>query len=654
MVEFELDRLPPARRARNNGIRQPTYTNIFSKIWFAGTSAMPRLIRAVIIFVLSPLLLLMLIGLAETAMSPKDATEINDMVMTVPDGSEAMERSIFGYGMAWGKRGATTAQLTTDISELGDRSQERAIFITRARRAVQASVNGEPLTSLGGPSRERDYKVFNPHIFIIPPSSAISPQILTLDLQTRQTQPYVSQIFIGKTENLRSAWSTRKFLALALIIAAASICAISAILSFAMGVRRSDRYAALSFGALMLSWFIIDLYYLGVTSNWPMNLSRAFYSSASFVLILASLNYMNEWTFRLRVIRTRIVPILTIALFAKIIPIFFVDGQIYFYILISADVIAAGCTLFLLGQLFLYLARNTDVSIFPAIIFLICVSAVVIDLLYTSAPSFGRFFFPETGITLHYGPIFSAFLALTIIAGFIRSFLQAQKVLSSSNVVLSARLAERETEIEQVYAAREAEMREAALVEERKRIMRDMHDGVGGRLLSLSLRARGDGLAPEEMSRELEDSLQELRLIVDSMDTADGDLELALGALRGRLEPALYTAGIALEWDAGELGAQPGYGPQEVLSIYRILQEAVTNAIRHSGAKHVAFKSRINEAGKIQISLVDDGKGLDANTIRDGAKGIANLRSRALSLGGQIDFENDNGLTITLTLPERN
>ena len=632
-----------------------TMASLIRRMWMWGTPSFPRLARAIYAFALAPIFLLVLLGLAENSMKTTNAIEVVDMVATVPMGEEAMVRSPYGYGMAWGKRGASTATLTTEISDFGDRTKERALYLPRVRRAVQANINGTPLISVGGPSRESDYISFEPHLFIVPPSLETGPQVLTLDLQTRQTQPYVSKVLIGTMEDLRPAYSMRKFFAISVIIAAAAICGLSAVLSFALAIRGTGRYAAISFGALMLSWLIIDVFYMGVTSSWPINMSRALYSSASFVLIVASLNYGNEWTFKIPFVRKWVVPSLAIAFVLKTIPIFFVDGEVYFYILMSADVIAASCVLFLFGLLFTRLARNSDISFFTAVIFIVCILSVVVDVMYAVTTKFGTFLYPDTGITLHYGPIFSALLALTIVAGFVRSFLQAQTVLSNSNQLLSSRLAEREAQIAQVYAEREEEMREAALVDERKRIMRDMHDGVGGKLLSLSLRAKGDGLKPDEMSRELEDSLQELRLIVDSMDTADGDLEMALGALRGRLEPALYEAGIELDWDAGPLGPQLGYGPQQVLSIYRMIQETVTNTIRHADADNIKFKSQVLDTHDIELSIRDDGKGMPTDGLRLGSKGLSNLRSRAAEMGGQVEFsaprDNGPGLEVIITLP---
>jgi signal transduction histidine kinase len=86
--------------------------------------------------------------------------------------------------------------------------------------------------------------------------------------------------------------------------------------------------------------------------------------------------------------------------------------------------------------------------------------------------------------------------------------------------------------------------RAAMLLEERSRIMRDMHDGIGGQLLGLILQARSRKLSDEKLVSGLEQSLDDLRLVVDSLEQGEGSLTGALGAFRARIEPRCEAAGV--------------------------------------------------------------------------------------------------------------
>jgi signal transduction histidine kinase len=91
-------------------------------------------------------------------------------------------------------------------------------------------------------------------------------------------------------------------------------------------------------------------------------------------------------------------------------------------------------------------------------------------------------------------------------------------------------------------------------------------------------------------------------------------------------------------------------GPRPTLQILRILQEAVTNAMRHSGASEIALVSTEKTEGAITISITDNGKGLPPETT--GGRGLTSMRSRADAVGGMLDIQSSSGGTsLQLTLP---
>ncbi len=196
-----------------------------------------------------------------------------------------------------------------------------------------------------------------------------------------------------------------------------------------------------------------------------------------------------------------------------------------------------------------------------------------------------------------------------------------------------------------------------ALEEERRRIRRDLHDGLGPQLASLSLKLDAArnllGSKPERAAELLDQSKQQIR---DSVD----DIRRLVYNLR---PPALDELGLmsALQEHAAafrEGGTQvyidgPSQMPElpaavEVAS-FRIIQEAINNAARHGNARHCWV--RIQAAQALELSIEDDGSGLPRN-LKPGV-GITSMRERSSELGGsfQIDQRPVGGTRISVSLP---
>ncbi len=230
---------------------------------------------------------------------------------------------------------------------------------------------------------------------------------------------------------------------------------------------------------------------------------------------------------------------------------------------------------------------------------------------------------------------------------------------------LAIRLREAEDKLKASFAREEARARAAALARERARLMRDLHDGLGGQLVSIvALSERGDASAP--VGDAARAALKDLRLVIDSMDDIGGDLMLALGSWRDRAAAQLRPHGIALEWRATPPGlpVHPELRPWHVIQIVRILDEAVTNAVKHAEARRVTVSIETlgdtSSSGCGCITVEDDGKGFPpasggaAALERPAARGLRNMRSRAARCGAAFELVSGaGGTSVRLTLPRR-
>ncbi|HBJ94210.1 ATP-binding protein [Ponticaulis sp.] len=184
------------------------------------------------------------------------------------------------------------------------------------------------------------------------------------------------------------------------------------------------------------------------------------------------------------------------------------------------------------------------------------------------------------------------------------------------------------------------EMRNRAIMEERQRFTRDIHDGLGGQLLSLLVQVRSGRLNKSRMLEEIQSSLNDLRLIVDSIDHMGDDLVAVLSAFHVRAEAQLVSAGLTFDWRQPEVINGDIRGSGSTLNLYRMIQESLTNAIRHAKAQYVSVRIEERQAqGELVIHIEDDGVGIPAERLDTPGKGIRNLRRRAEMLNGSVSFE---------------
>lgn len=211
----------------------------------------------------------------------------------------------------------------------------------------------------------------------------------------------------------------------------------------------------------------------------------------------------------------------------------------------------------------------------------------------------------------------------------------------------------------------EQRARAAALAAERTRLMRDLHDGLGGQLVSIVALSERGGPGSESIVGAARAALRDLRLVIDAMDDIDGDLMLVLGAWRERTAAQLRPLGLALEWRAstpGGLPIHPELRPWHVIQVLRLLDEAVTNAARHAGASRIAVAIETVEeepgARRGRITIDDDGTGFDVDRhlrapgASKAARGLINMQRRAARCGATLAFQSGPaGTRVLLDLP---
>ena len=200
-----------------------------------------------------------------------------------------------------------------------------------------------------------------------------------------------------------------------------------------------------------------------------------------------------------------------------------------------------------------------------------------------------------------------------------------------------------------------------AIVQERQRLARDLHDAVTQSVYSVTLMAEAARRSAENeqwstvtnLMGRLQDiggqALKELRLLVYELRPLALRQEGLVGAVRHRLDAVERRAGMAVDFQTtGDILL-----PDTIeTDLYRMVQEALNNTLKHAEAGRIAVHIT-QQANQLTIRIEDDGNGFNLDDVHhSGGMGLHSLRERADKIGANLSIEStpDNGTRITITL----
>jgi signal transduction histidine kinase len=251
---------------------------------------------------------------------------------------------------------------------------------------------------------------------------------------------------------------------------------------------------------------------------------------------------------------------------------------------------------------------------------------------------------------LHFGaPILFSVVAWNMF----NRFRGAQRAAEHLALTLEQLVMEKSAELEKTYKKMGAIEASRAQELERERIMQDMHDGLGSQLVSSLAMVQAGNISNEQVYEVLRACIDDLRLAVDSSSREHSTLNIALGNLRFRMEPRLKAAGLGLEWEVGDEVENLVLAQPIVLPLLRVIQECITNALKHSGAKILRISVHL-QADSLILKVGDDGVGFDTTLARGNArgKGLNGMEKRSRTLGASIGIESSGqGTIISLNFP---
>jgi signal transduction histidine kinase len=510
-----------------------------------------------------------------------------------------------------------------------------AVLIGQATNGGRVSINGRFIGAVQRPDSATQVRWRRPHLVAIDPA-LLNPGDNTLLIQTayRGGTHVLGDVSIGRLPEMSARYERLYFLSTTITWIGATLAAVIVLLFGVLWLRRPEALL----GLITLSaglWMVRSAYFLieAVPLATLLGVELLYYAStAGFALVmtLAMMRLIGRREAREEKVASGFAalgPVLVLLTAQYAAP--FMDR----YWIPVLLLIAATALVYAIN----YRIRHGDA---PSAVLLIAFTLALLAAVHDYAQWLG-WSGGAHALLLHWaGPLTLMALATPLVDRFVRVLRDAE----AARADLETRVREREQLLKRNYERLRESERLQAIGAERQRIMQDMHDGLGSQLLSSLMLVERGAVSSEQVAQILRESIDDMRLAIDALAAEDAGLLSALGNLRFRMEPRLRAAGIELLWDARGLPEEIDLNPDAVLPILRIVQEAMTNTLKHSRARALQISIAIEHGGDsqwLQIKVTDNGRGITDERV--GGRGLLNMRNRAQRIGAQLKLDSIAG-----------
>ncbi|MBB96768.1 MAG: hypothetical protein CML68_19490 [Rhodobacteraceae bacterium] len=607
---------------------------------------MPRLLGSLGISLAVVLVLAVLVSLVPgQVFRPIEGARIFDRVSVCPFGGSGCQpgQSPAPAALPFHLRsdhgdGIHMARFTLDFARTGPADGVTAVFLPRFSDAISISVNGDRLTPAPWLSGDgRNFHHWHRPFIATLPNAGLKPQgnVLAIDLAADGFQDIsLYPLYVGDAAALDFAFQLAGIARVgsARVNFSLVMLAGSALLIFWVMHRRDMIYfwlaaASLASAVVCYHWVYPNLItnYRSWITFWNFAAAFQIWCTLSFVCILL------EAPCR----RFRLVAIALLAAGAA--------GLC----LLHPDVFRLGLAVYQLGFLLLTLLMLSTLvlhrSATPALNFGVLFGLYALALALAFGQWISRHILPDwaPALTSTLIPVvFILSLLWVIFFQLARSIARYENLLAA----LQSTINDKTAELQATYSRIARQDKIQAIDEERQRILLDLHDGIGGQLVNMLAYMSTQPKQDKVLETAIEDALRDMGLMIDSLEAGDS-IATQLGLLRGRLEPLFARHHVDLAWQIEADPHLPGAGPSQNLTLLRIVQEAITNAVRHAQA------SRITIAASCQsISVTDNGSGFEPSSperrsAESGGIGLTGMHRRARAIGAELIIESSTAGT---------
>ena len=519
-----------------------------------------------------------------------------------------------------------------------------AVYVERACSNFQVLLNGALIFSGGRMMEPVTRNCSRPMMIALPPA-LLRAQENVLDFRvqghpldrvaSRQAAAGLSRIEVGPQSILVQAHAARLTWAGKWIEASSLILIGLGCVLVAVGWLNSREVYFSYAGWLCLSWAIVSLVSHARDMPWPNDVTEFLLCSSWAVLLAIAVQFFLSFAG----LRSRAIENL-IALQWVLLPLTLVlaGAERMFALALTWYLVLALELAFVMG-IYLVVTRRQRPQDFGPMALVIAAGGLILlgelavqaGLIEPSPVSVG-----EVAIPL---------LFLAVGTRLFLMFARALRATELDRNRLSAQLQQLTTEFDDRVEHMTAQRVEQFTERERKRIASDLHDDLGAKLLTIV--HTSDASRVPQLARE---ALEEMRLSVRGLAGKPVRLDDALADWRAETMVRLGQAKIEAVWDHPDGGVSTTLPARVFMQLTRILREAVSNVIKHSGAKRCSVQCTLAD-GSLRVMVKDDGRGIAADLQR--GQGMSSMKRRAKKLNGQclVESRPGHGVVISLTVP---
>lgn len=501
----------------------------------------------------------------------------------------------------------------------------QSLYINNHMYGVQVWMNGERVGGSNAPPGKAATGWNLPLLIPLPQGywrSGDNEMVVRLELQ--HFTNVLASVFVGPDSELRPLWQARHFWQGQMSLFSCVLCLIMGLFMLGLWAYRRQDTQYLWFAISSLAWSVPMLYmsldYALLPHDWFLVLTLLavnVYSVCSlyFVHRLLELQYprLERW-YVITIVVLSVLQLLASA--AALMPLTSLADTLSLLMLLHA--VARSVPLAL--QPGHYRAR---LFLVMAVVALLLFSHDVYEFLSVSRSNTSV----GSSTSMQYAfPLILVMFFLILIKRFVAALQEAEQL----NRELEQRVAAIDQQLQASYAANRAWELKEATEKQKQKIYRDLHDDVGARLVSI-MHARES----EEQSRMAQSALSSLRETVSSGNFQDEKLFDLLTDASHNIEGRCHNSDLSFA--SPQLEGLPDIviSGNRCYHLKRILQEVVSNIIKHAGATEVSMQ--VSHAGnELTILLQDDGRGVSAAVTA--GNGMTNIRFRAREIGGQAHW----------------
>ena len=514
-----------------------------------------------------------------------------------------------------------------------------AIYIPHHAFDIEVYVDGYQVGEKKGPGDKYAMGWNTPLLFDIPEYLRVQQvEMLHIKLRTAALFTFLPAIEVGDSELLQKRFNQRYFSQ----VKAAEWGWIATILlglfSFFLWIRRISDKQYLQFAVLCFSWSVVLLYmFLPYSPVSPALWLKIGYASSEIAGIAMFFFVNSMMNFKHQLLEK----VLVLIMAAIIVVYFILPINKIFYIVSFGHVLALLFVIYALGKTIVIAVKNTDrvavsISIGGAwVVLFISYDVFAFARAYEKSIALPDFTIMQHGFL---------FLLATFFILLIKRFMDALDNSEDLNNTLEEKIHIISKELKKSYeATRLLEITRSSEMQ-RQNIMRDLHDDIGAKLISIASSMNTSEQA--ELGREALISMKE---IVSQSNSLSNDINSTIIMATTEMEARFESANIAVVLMADQTLDEILVSPQTCYHLSRILREITSNIIKHSKASEVSIQYQFSEF--LDYEIRDNGIGMDvANNV---GNGLRNIQFRINAIHGVLSMrsEQQGGLTISLRVP---